>query len=344
MAFSGTLEFFVNGVAGSSRAQNPTSGNEESMHTRNLVGVTAKILVAALAITLHLSAQDNSSRRFKVTTHDGRGYRSQVIVYSDSLADNGNIYKLFGVPGPPYWHGTWSNGPVAIEDMAAILGMPLLDYAYAAATTGLGNLIDGGSPAQLGSLGLPGITTAYNTTIGSIPHDRIRHSLFVVYGGFNDFISVGLTTDAADHAVANLIAIVADLQKRGGRWILVPGLLDMGMTPYYASQGPQMAALATSQSKYLNQKLLASLPRGVLYFDTLSLYQEMQAHPGAFGLTDVVDQCYDPSSNTACANPNQYLFWDFVHPTEHVQIILAARFAFAAFGFDQVAVGPQAEP
>jgi hypothetical protein len=135
------------------------------------------------------------------------------------------------------------------------------DYAYAAATTGLGNLIDGGTPEQLGSLGLPGITTAYNTTIGSIPHDKIPHSLFVVYGGFNDFISDGLTTATADHAVANLIAIVADLQKRGARWILVPALLDMGMTPYYTSQGAQTAALATSLSKYLNQKLLASLPK-----------------------------------------------------------------------------------
>jgi len=323
---------------------NPTSGNEESMNARKLVRVTSKILVAALAITLQLSAQDNSSRKFKVTTHDDRGDRSHVVVYSDSLADNGNIYKLLGFPGPPYWQGRASNGPVAIEDMAAILGMPLLDYAYAAATTGLGNLIDGGTPEQLGSLGLPGITTAYNTTIGSIPQIRIRHSLFVVYGGFNDFTSDGLTTAAADHAVANLIAIVSDLQKRGARWILVPGLFDMGMTPNYTSQGPEMAALATSISKYFNQKLLASLPEQVLYFDTLGLYQEMQAHPAAFGLTDVVDQCYDPSSNTACANPNQYLFWDFVHPTEHVQIILAARFAFAAFGFDQVAVRPQAEP
>jgi hypothetical protein len=314
------------------------------MHTRNLVGVTAKILVAALAISLPLSAEDNSSRKFNVTTHDARGDRSQVIVYSDSLADNGNIFKLLGFPGPPYWHGRWSNGPVAIEDIAAILGMPLVDYAYAAATTGLGNLIDGGTPEQFGSLGLPGITTAYNTTIGSIPRDRIRHSLFVVYGGFNDFTSDGLTTATADHAVANLIAIVADLQKRGARWILVPGLFDMGMTPNYTSQGPQTAALATSVSKYFNQKLAASLPEEVLYFDTFGMYQEMQAHPGVFGLVDVVDQCYDPSSGAVCGDPSQYLFWDFVHPTEHVQVILAARFAFAAFGFDQVEVTPQGEP
>src|ERR1700719_717900 len=142
------------------------------MHTRKIVRVTTIILGVVVAITLQLSAQDNSARKYNVTTSDGRGDLSQVVVYSDSLADNGNIYKLFGVPGPPYWQGRWSNGPVAIEDMAAVLGMPLLDYAYAAATTGLGNLIDSGTPEQLGSLGLPGITTAYNTRIGSIPQIR----------------------------------------------------------------------------------------------------------------------------------------------------------------------------
>ncbi|MGO9517919.1 MAG: SGNH/GDSL hydrolase family protein [Candidatus Korobacteraceae bacterium] len=308
--------------------------------------LVALTLAAALAITVSLSAQNNLNPKFKLTMQGGGDDPSEVIVYSDSLADNGNIYKLFGFPGPPYWNGRWSNGPVAIEDMAAILGMPLLDYAYAATTTGLGNLIDGGTPEQLGSLGLPGITTAYNTTINSIPSDTIRHSLFVVYGGFNDFTSDGLTTATADHAVANLVAIVADLQKRGARWILVPGLLDMGMTPNYTSQGPQTAALATSLSKYLNQNLVAALPKSVLYFDTFSLYQAMRNHPRAFGLTDVVDQCYDPSTNTACPNPNQYLFWDFVHPTEHVQVILAAGFAFAAYGFDLPAlpVAAQAEP
>ncbi|HKV77574.1 MAG TPA: SGNH/GDSL hydrolase family protein [Candidatus Sulfotelmatobacter sp.] len=256
-----------------------------------------------------------------------------------------NIFKLIGFPDPPYWQGRNSNGPVAIEDMAAILEVPLLDYAYAAATTGLGNLIDGGTPQQVGSLGLPGITTAYNSTIASIPHDMLRHSLFVVYGGFPDFISEGLTIATADQAVANLMGIVTDLRKRGAHWILIPGLFDMGMTPNYSSQGPQTVALATSLSMYFNQKLLASLPRGVLYFDTFKLFEEMRAHPDTFGLTNVTDQCYDPSSNMTCGDPSQYLFWDFVHTTEHVQAILGARFALAAFGCDEdPAVTLQAAP
>lgn len=167
------------------------------------------------------------------------------------------------------------------------------------------------------------------------PRRTIRHSLFVVYGGLPDFMSDGLTTATADHAVADLVAIVADLQKRGAKRILVPGLLDMGMTPNYASQGPVIAAQATSISSYMNQKLVATLPKGVLYFDTFALYQNMRSHPDRFGLSDTVDQCYDSVSGIVCTDPNQYLFWDFVHPTEHVQIILGVEFALAAFGFEQ---------
>jgi len=102
--------------------------------------------------------------------------------------------------------------------------------------------------------------------------------------------------------------------------------------------------LGACLSKWFNQKLPASLPKGVQYFDTLALYDEMQAHPNLFGLTDVVDQCYDPSSGTVCADPSQYLFWDFVHSPEHVQVILAAGFALAAFRSDEVSVTPQTKP
>lgn len=303
-------------------------------------------LAAALAITGSLSAQNSLNSNFEPTARGDGDRLSEVIVYSDSLADNGNIYKLFGFPGPPYWNGRWSNGPVAVEIMSSILGMPLVDYAYAAATTGLGNIFDGGTVEQLGGLGLPGITTAYNTTINSIPRDTIRHALFVVYGGTNDFTTDGLTAATADHAAANLVAIVRDLQKRGARWILVPGLQDLGMSPLYTSQGPQTAALATSLSKYVNQRLVETLPRGVLYFDTFRLYHAMRDHPGAFGLTNVVDPCFDFYNwGPVCTNPNQYLYWDSLsHLTEPVQIILAASYAFAAYGFDQFAVAPKVQP
>lgn len=286
-------------------------------------------LLAALVVALQLSAQDDP----KLNRLGDRDDDAKVIVYRDSLADNGNIYKLFGFPGPPYWNGRSSNGPLAVEDMAAILDKPLLDYAYAAGTTGLGNLIDGGTVEQLGSLGVPGITTAYNTTIDSIPHDTIRHSLFLVYGGFNDFSIGGLMTATADRAVADIVSIVTDLQRRGARRILVPGLFDMGMTPYYTNQGPSIAARATYLSSYTNQKLVASLPKDALSFDTYKLYHQMASHPAAFGLTNVVDQCYN--NGVVCSQPQQYLFWDFVHPTAQVQSFVALEYALTLARFDQ---------
>jgi len=303
------------------------------MKFRKWTLVAAMTLLAGLAMSTQLPAQDNPN----LTMLAGGDGHSKVIVYGDSIVDNGNIYRVLGFPGPPYWHGRWSNGPIAVDDLAAILGVPLLDYGYAAATTGVGDLIDGGTTTQLGSLGLPGVTTAYNT-IDSIPRDTIRHSLFIIEGGFNDFTSDGLTTTVADQTVARFLAIVTDLQKRGAQRILVPGLFDMGMVPYYNTQDPQTIALATQMSRYLNQKLVASLPKGVVYFDTFSLYRKMRDNPGAFGLTDVVDQCYDPSTNTACSNPHQYLFWDFVHPTAHVHLIVAVGYALTVAGFDQFAV------
>jgi len=295
------------------------------MKSRTRMQTVVFCLFTILAITLQLSGQANN-----INPNSGPvtgGTRPQVIAYGDSLSDNGNIYKILGFPGPPYWEGRWSNGPVAVENLAAILGLPLVDNAYAAATAGVGNVFDGGTPDQLGSLGLPGVTMAYNNTINTI-----RRSLFVISGGGANFLEEGLTTAVADQAVANLIYVVTDLQKRGAQWILVPGMLDFGMTPAFSSQGPETAALATSMSKYFNQRLLAGLPKGVLYFDIFGLYRAMRNHPGAFGLKDATDSCLDPNTGAPCADPNVYLFWDGLHPTEHVQIILGIGFALAAHG------------
>ncbi len=71
---------------------------------------------------------------------------TSIVVYGDSLSDNGNLFKDSGgtqPPDPPYFKGRRSDGPVAVEQLAILFGVPLLDFAYAGATTGVGNYGDG---------------------------------------------------------------------------------------------------------------------------------------------------------------------------------------------------------
>ena len=46
------------------------------------------------------------------------GCVEELIVFGDSLSDNGNLYAAAGVPGPPYFEGRFSNGPTWVEVLA----------------------------------------------------------------------------------------------------------------------------------------------------------------------------------------------------------------------------------
>src|SRR3954464_8627037 len=71
---------------------------------------------------------------------------SNLVVFGDSLSDIGNIAQapLINTPGPYYWNGRFSNGPVYAESLTTGLGLPALkrstssggnDYAYGGAKT-----------------------------------------------------------------------------------------------------------------------------------------------------------------------------------------------------------------
>src|SRR5215213_5904819 len=71
---------------------------------------------------------------------------TDLVVFGDSLSDIGNIAQapFINTPGPFYWNGRFSNGPVHAETLATGLGLPALnrstasggnDFAYGGATT-----------------------------------------------------------------------------------------------------------------------------------------------------------------------------------------------------------------
>jgi hypothetical protein len=155
----------------------------------------------------------------------GAGHRAAVIVYGDSFSDNGNLFRVVGIPQPPCWNGRYSNGPVGVENLTASLGVPLLDDAWGGATTGIGNFVDNGTTLTLGYDNLPGMTTTFNATRNSFPPALVSNSLFVVWGGINDFATDGLSTSTADHAVIDVLAIVTGLQAMGQNRFWFPAFL-----------------------------------------------------------------------------------------------------------------------
>ncbi len=244
-----------------------------------------------------------------------------VVVYGDSLSDNGNLYGAIGVPPPPYYMGRFSNGPVAAEYLANNLNVPLTDWAWGGATTGIGNIADGGDQTHLGFLGLPGMTTTFLATKGSITQQMAQNSLFMVWGGPDDFTANGLSTQTADVAVSDMLGIINGLKSIGVQHILVPGMPDLGVTPEYIKNG--FGQQGSMLAAYFNTKLLAGLQgTGAIYFDTYSLLDDIVANPQNYGFTNVTDPCFDGLN--VCNDPNSYLFWDDIHPTTHAHAILGA--------------------
>jgi phospholipase/lecithinase/hemolysin len=237
---------------------------------------------------------------------------SAVIAYGDSLSDNGNFHSHLGLPYPPYYDGRFSNGPVTVEQLASMLNAPLYDFAWAGATTGVGSSLDGGTQTSIGYLSLPGMLTelaGYPLPTGLVPS-----ALFFVWGGADDYEAAGSPTVAA----SNIIEIVTTLQAEGAQHIVVPNLPDLGLTPeFYGSTD------ATQFSLAFDQALAAGLPQGATLFDAYGLLNAIVSDPGMYGLTNVTQACFN--GTTVCSDPNQYLFWDDIHPTEYADGILASE-------------------
>ena len=245
---------------------------------------------------------------------------SAVVVYGDSLSDNGNLFAASqGIipggepPSPPYYMGRFSNGPVAIEQLAAKLGVPLVDNAFGGATTGVGNELDGGTQTTLGAFHVPGMLT--ELALSPPSPSLASTALFVVWGGANDYE----LSEPVNVAVADIDAIVNALRAAGATHILVPGLPDLGLTPEFLG-----VPSATAFSEQFNAGLLATLPPGVTYFDTFGLLNSIIANAAAYGITNTTGSCL--TATTLCTDPSQFIFFDDIHPTTTTDAIIAQQF------------------
>ncbi len=245
-----------------------------------------------------------------------------------------------------------SNGLIWAEVVGARLGLSVApslaggkNFAFAAADSGL---LPSVPPSQS-----PTLTNQFFTHFGG-PTSIVSTDLYAVWGGGNDIRSAlgvyqavlalggpdpqtaALTaaTQVIVAGVTNIAGILAALAGNGAQYILSLNVPDIGTIPALSPAPPisapiGLAGLATSLSAAFNVGLAIAIDGiestfsvDIVDVDVFSLVQSIVGNPSAFGLTNVTAPCnlgFD-----TCADPNQFLFVDGLHPTAAGHSIIAS--------------------
>ena len=291
----------------------------------------SRFLRNAAAAALAVAAVGAVASTASAQTYD------RLVVFGDSLSDNGNLYAILGSPiSPPYYQGRFSNGPVYTE----LLGFNAGRYTAGAPVTGSVNYAFGGARTDSTALppGMRNQLLAYTGAGGTFGDD----DLVSILGGANNIFQavgpasvspnpVGFIGPVATAAAADIDFIVDSVAAAGAGTILVGNLPNLAITPQF-NQGPAAAAapLAGYAGTTFNGALLNNLmstaadhpDTNIILMDLYKIGATLAGNPGSFGLTNAHDSCFN--GVTVCANPDGYLYWDGVHPTAAGHRLIAA--------------------
>ena len=262
-----------------------------------------------------------------------------IVAFGDSLTDTGNLFAATGgaFPPSPYSAGRFSNGPVWVEHLAAQLNLPELtpsvgggtNYAWGGAETGLTGLSNRGTP----NIGLQ--ITQYLAAHANVAEpDR----LFVLWGGANDFLNAGQTNPSV--SVGNISTLITRLATAGAERFLVPNLPSLGETPRHV--GTANEAPLNALTDQFNSQLAAALDEreaslgiSIIRIDTFSLFQQILNDPTSFGFTNTTGTALQVpgggvGTGPVVPNPDEYVFWDDVHPSSVTHRLLGDEAVAAA--------------
>ncbi|HEY9807472.1 MAG TPA: PEP-CTERM sorting domain-containing protein, partial [Candidatus Obscuribacterales bacterium] len=99
---------------------------------------------------------------------------------------------------------------------------------------------------------------------------------------------------------------------------------------------PRLNALSKAHNNFLFRQMerLERSPgfdANIIPLDINALFNQAINQPSQFGFTNVTEPCLNQQAGTLCSNPNQYLFWDRIHPTT------AAHQLIGSYAFNNLA-------
>jgi phospholipase/lecithinase/hemolysin len=275
----------------------------------------------------------------------------QIVVFGGSVSDPGNAFALthiankppyddlddFLIPTGPYAKGGhhFSNGPTWIEQLAKRIGLNRdAQAAFRSSNRHATNYAVGAARSidVPGTFDMPEQVGVFLAEHGFVAPSE---ALYVIDFGGNDVRDALVAADppgSLNTALSSLGLYVNLLYTAGARKFLFVNVADIGALPSVRLldvQFPGAAQAATNLTLFFNAGLDAiinSLPADaeVEVLDVFGIVHDMIAHPQDYGLKEVEDACITPNvAPFSCKKPDQYLFWDGVHPTRAVQEIFA---------------------
>ncbi|MBT8138162.1 MAG: SGNH/GDSL hydrolase family protein [Gammaproteobacteria bacterium] len=264
------------------------------------------------------------------------GY-TQLFSFGDSLSDRGNVFAFSGGTNPPspYFNGQFSNGDVWTGLLAAQLGVtssPSLlggtNHAWGGARTCYAVDPDGivGEPGCGVGSGVPSTEQQVQDYIDAVGAGNLDSgALYTIWTGGNDINGALGGDTTADYlgAAETVEDIAQNLISNGAVHILVNNLPNLGLVPGIPAG---FEFVAEGFTLNFNSALAAGLANviggNIMLLDAYDLTNQIAADPGAYGLTNVDDNCLA----TAYAGPGTcdgHLFWDDLHPTAAGHILIA---------------------
>jgi phospholipase/lecithinase/hemolysin len=260
---------------------------------------------------------------------------SRLVVFGDSLSDNGNLFDLIGLPQPPDWQGRFSNGPNYAEQLAKLLHTRLDDraFGFAEASDSSPPLLVNPATGSAFPINLPEQIAGYIADLHGhkAPHDATA----LINIGSNDydaFFFFGLDPQTIQPFVANVVGSIEQavdaLTQAGVEKIILFTLPDFGITPNAQAEGPQVVALVHAVDLINNAALkqIAASHPNVELVDVFQLTEAFAADPQSFGFNSDLNVTWRSvlASGTHQFAPNELAFFDGEHPTSAAHSVIAA--------------------
>jgi phospholipase/lecithinase/hemolysin len=285
-----------------------------------------------------------------------QGHAPALVVFGDSLSDPGNAFALVGgtntppdysvdfflVPDQPYARGGhhFSNVPTWIEQLANSQGLALnVQPAFRGANPGATNYAIGGARARDDGSEI-NLSRQVSRFLQDFGGAAPTGALYVVEIGGNDIRDVAVTQDPSIvfGALGAIQTNILHLYGAGARKFLVWNAPKAAVTPAIRMADavfPGTAAAVDSVNVAYNTLLggllggLSALPGiQIVTFDAYHTVENMFGHGADFGLSDVTDPCITPNvAPFFCQSPDEFLFWDGIHPTKAAHAIIAQQVA-----------------